>query len=82
MADHYEAAMRHIDTATQARERLTELHEADRGSSTEIRRAIGHYYDRVRHSLKLAEIDALLAIGQALRDVVAVSLSDRERGGL
>lgn len=70
MADHYEAAMRHRHDAQQARDRLAELHEADRGSSTEIRRAIGHYYDKVRHSLKLAEIDALLSIGQGLRDVV------------
>lgn len=69
MADHYSAAMGHRQTAIEARTRLAELHELDTTSS-QTRRAIGHYYDRLRNSLKLAEIDALLAIGQGLRDVV------------
>jgi hypothetical protein len=69
MANHYEAAIGHRQNAQDARRRLDELHDADRGTSNEIRRAIGKTFDTMRHSLKLAEIDALLAIGQALRDL-------------
>lgn len=70
MADHYRAALGHRHDAQEGRDRLAALHNADQGGS-EIRRKIGATYDQVRHSLKLAEIDALLAIGQGLRDLVS-----------
>lgn len=66
--DHYTSAIDHRQAAEEARDQLVTLHEADRGG-VEIRRRIAQHYDRVRHSLKLAEIDALLSIGQALRDL-------------
>lgn len=69
MADHYQAAIEHRATAIETRKQLRALHDqAD--ESGRVRRLIGQKYDALRHSLKLAEIDALLSIGQGLRDVV------------
>lgn len=62
--------MRHRGNAIEARDALQSLHAANRGGE-DARRQIGHFYDRVRHALKMAEIDALLSISQGLRDLVS-----------
>lgn len=68
MADHYSAALTHREAANQARADLDRLHAAPQPTDR-TRRLIANAYDRQRASLKLAEVDALLAIGQALREI-------------
>jgi hypothetical protein len=66
-ADHYSASVHHRARAIEARRDLQQLHESAGDDKTRRRIAAG--YDQVRHSLKLAEIDALLSISQRLREI-------------
>lgn len=66
--DHYEAALGHRATAVATRETLVRLHD-QHGDDVRVKRVIASKYDELRQALKLAEIEALLAIGQGLRDL-------------
>lgn len=65
MVDFFDSSLTHRKAAEQARADLVRLHAGPPDERT--RRLIANAYDRQRASLKLAEVDALLAIAHALR---------------
>lgn len=65
MADHYSAALVHVGEAQEARAHLTDLYRFPEHD----RRVVASLNADLGEALKLAEIHALLDVGQGLRDL-------------